>query len=295
MKHSPDIKESVHGRFPFFFLLAAVLALWGCEQSQPAGRVVARVNNSVLTMEMIRERVDSNRVLNETDIRQFVNRWITNELLYQESLQKGIENTDVIERKVEEARKQLSIAELLEQEVYAAAERSIQNSEVAAYYQSHSSEYMLSDDLVRLSVIIFNTNAAASRFRSSALGETGWDESVRIFHEDNGNGVVSYSDSLFFTQPSLYPPELWKVATALGMFEVSFPVNTSIGYVVMRSLGQYKKGTLSPIHYIQNDIRHRLTMERRQQRYQEYIQRLRTKHTVQYMYTAADSNAQGGL
>lgn len=295
MRNIPDIKESACGRFPFFFLLLAITAFAGCEQSPPAGRAVARVNNSVLTMEMIREQVDTGRVLNETDIRQFVNRWITNELLYQESQQKGIENTDAIERKVAEARKQLSIAELLEQEVYAAAEKSIQNSEVAAYYQEHSDEYLLSDDLVRLSVIIFNTNAAASRFRSSALGEIGWDESVRIFREDAAGGVASYSDSLFFTQPSLYPPELWKVATALGMFEVSFPVNTSIGYVVMRSLGQYKKGTLSPIHYVQNDIRHRLTMERRQQRYQEYIQRLRTKHSVQYMYTAADSSAQEGL
>lgn len=295
MKHSPDIKESVRGRFPLFFSLLLVAALTGCEQDRQQEQVVARVNNSVLTMEMIRERVDSARVLDETDIRQFVNRWITNELLYQESLQKGIENTDGIERKVEEARKQLSIAELLEQEVYAAAERSIHNSEVAAYYQSHSNEYLLSDDLIRLSVIIFNSNTSASRFRSSALGEMGWDESVRMFRTDTGSGVVSYSDSLFFTQPSLYPPELWKVATALGMFEVSFPVNTSIGYVVMRSLGQYKKGTLSPIHYIQNDIRHRLTMERRQQRYQEFIQRLRTKHTVQYLYTTPDSTAQGEM
>jgi peptidyl-prolyl cis-trans isomerase C len=295
MKQLSAIKESAVRRFPFFFFLLLAATHHGCDQGEQSGQAVARVNSTVLTMEQIKAQSDPGRPLSETDIRQYVNRWITGELLYQEARQRGMDESESIKEKVDEARKQLAIAELLEQEVYAAAERSIQNSEVAAYYQAHSTEYLLKDDLVRLSLIILNTNSSATRFRASALGTTGWDESVNRFRLDASNGVVSYSDSLFFTQSSLYPPDLWKVATVLGMFEVSFPVNTSIGFVVMRSLGQFKKGTVAPIHYIQNDIRHRLAMERRQQRYQEFIQKLRNKHTVQYMYTTADTTAQEGM
>lgn len=285
-------KESALRRFPFFFLL--LLGLWpGCGESPSDGREVARVNNSVLTMDMIREQNDASHALTDDEIRQYVNRWITNELLYQEALQRGYHETETIRRKMDEARKQLSIAEMLEKEVYAAAEQTVTTGEIAAYYQQHSDEYMLREDLVRLSVIIFNTNDAATRFRASVLDATGWDESVNRFRSDPAAGVVSYSDSLYFTQSSLYPPELWKVATVLGMHEVSFPINTSVGFIVMRSLGQYKKGTLSPIQYINNDIRHRLAMERRQQRYQEFLQRIRTKHTVQYMYSTPDTSGIG--
>lgn len=286
-------KESVDRRFPFFFLVVALLTAAGCDRNAGGGTVVARVNNSVLTMEMIREQTDSVRTLQDDEIRQYINRWITNELLYQEAQQRGFDETESIQRKLSEARKQLAIAALLETEVYSAAEKSVTENEIAAYYQSHNGEYLLRDDLVRLSMVIFTGNDAAVRFRASALGTSGWQASVDQFRADAENGVLSTADSLFFSQPALYPPELWKVASILGMFEVSFPVQTSVGYVVMRSLGQFKKGSLSPLPYVHDDILHRLTMERRQQRYQEFLQQIRSKHTIHYSYSANDSTGIG--
>ncbi|KAB2923248.1 MAG: hypothetical protein F9K22_09480 [Bacteroidetes bacterium] len=273
--------------------LLLLLLLAGCTEPAPQGEVVARVNTTVLTTEMVRESAGPGRVLTDDEVRQYANRWITSQLLYEEAKARGYDETEGIRRKVEEARRQLAVAELLEREVYAAAEGSVSTTDVAMYYQQHTDEYLLKEDLVRLSVIIFRSSDAATRFRASALGGTGWDESVSRVRADPDAGVLSHSDSLFFTPASLYPPELWKVASILGMFEVSFPVNTSAGYVVMRSLGQYKKGSLSPIQYIADDIRHRLAMERRQQRYAEFLQGVRRKHTVQYQYSTPDTSGLG--
>ncbi|MBI2428429.1 MAG: peptidyl-prolyl cis-trans isomerase [Ignavibacteriales bacterium] len=281
-------------RFPFFFLCTACMIMYGCGEQQPQGRVVARVNDQVLTLEMIRAQSDTSRKPSDEEMKQFVNRWVTNELLFQEARQKGYDASEQIRQKVAEAHKQLSIAELLENEVYALAEKSITSDEVTSYYQTHPGEFTANEDLIRLTVAVFNRNDVATQFRAIALGPQGWVEAVAAFRSDLTKGMISYADSLFYSQSTLYPAELWKVAAILGYHEVSFPVKTSAGFFVIRQLGQYKKGTTVPLSYVEEEIRQRLAMERRQERYQEFIQQLRNKHTVQFMFSQTDSTAFGG-
>jgi parvulin-like peptidyl-prolyl isomerase len=294
MANAQGIKESGIARFPFFFFIIPLLFISSCGDNQQSDKVVARVDDQVLTMKMIKSEVDPSRILNESELQQFVNRWITNELLYQEARRRGYDESEEIERKVNEARKQLSVAELLEREVYSLAENSVQSSEIAKYFQEHSDEYVLKETMVKLSVAIFNQSEIANQFRSSALGPNGWDQSVDEFRRGGSPSMISYSDSLYFTQSSLYPPELWKVATVLGIDEVSFPIKTSVGFVVLRSLGQFKKGSLTPLDAVSDEIRRRLAMERRQELYQKFIQQLRNKHSVQFLVSAVDSVALGG-
>lgn len=266
----------------------------GCGEQQPQGRTIARVNDQVLTLDMIQAQNDTSKKLSDDEMKQYVNRWVTNELLFQEARQKGYDASEQIRRKVAEAHKQISIAELLENEVYALAENSITPDDVLSYYQTHSDEFSASENLVRLSVAVFNRSDVATQFRAIALGPQGWQEAAAAFRSDVTKGMISYADSLYFSQSTLYPAELWKVAAILGQYEVSFPVKTSAGFFVIRLLGEYKKGTTAPLSYVEEEIRERLAMERRQQRYQEFIQRLRNKHTVQFMFSQTDSTAFGG-
>ncbi len=282
---------SVFTRFPLFIFIITLFAA-GCTQKQTAENIVARVNNQILTMEMVRENSSGVDELTRDDIRQIANRWITNELLYQEAQQRGYDDAEHIQRKISDAKKQFCISELLENEVYSLAESTVRLDEIALYLQAHTSEFILRENLIKLSVIIFQSLESANRFRETALGVQGWNNSVIQFRTNSGNPIMSFRDSIFFTQSSLYPPELWKVANALGMFEVSFPVKTSIGFVIMCSLGQFKSGAPSPLQYVESEIRTRLAMELRQQRYQQFMQILRTKHTVQLMVATQDSLAQ---
>lgn len=284
-------EESVLIRFPLFILLVTIFAA-GCTQENSTENIVARVNNQTLTLEMVRENSNGVDRLTNDDIRQIANRWITNELLYREAQQRGYDAAEHIQRKVLETKKQLCISELLENEVYSLAENSVRSDEIALYFQSHNSEFILHENLVRLSVVIFQSLESANQFREAALGDQGWNSTVSLFRQNSSNPIMSFRDSVFFTQSSLYPPELWKVANALGMLEVSFPVKTSVGFVVMRSLGQFKIGAPSPLQYVESEIRSRLTMELRQQRYQQFIQTLRNKYTVQLMISTQDSLTQ---
>ncbi|MDD8017257.1 MAG: peptidylprolyl isomerase [Bacteroidota bacterium] len=281
-------------RFPFFFIILCSVLFSSCNQKEEAGQIVARVDDQVLTLAMVQAQIDPSRNLTDAELRQFVNHWVTNELLFQEAHQRGYDNSEDIQRKVSDARKQFSIASLLEKEVYSLAENSVQPNDITAYFQTRKDDFILKEDMVWLSMAVFNQTTPANQFRASSLGPKGWHTSVDEFQSEIKNGFLSFSDSLFFTSSSLYPPELWKVATALGKFEVSFPVKTSVGYIVIRSLGTFKKNTPTPVKYVEGEIRRRLAMERRQERYQNFIQQLRTRHTVQFMISTTDSVTRGG-
>lgn len=281
-------EESVP-RFPLFFLLFLLLFTAGCTTTEENGTVVARVNDRALTLESIRANSDPSQQLTQSEIQQYANRWVINELLFQEAQQRGYDESEQIRAKVEDALKQLTIADLLEKEVYSVAESAVRQNEIASYFQSHYTEFILQENIARLSVAIFSEIDPANQFRTAALGPQGWNASVELFGTDPAKGMIAYNDSTYYTQSSLYPPELWKVAGALGMLEVSFPVKTSVGFVVIQSLGQYKSGSNAPLAFVEPQIRSRLAMQLRQQRYQQYIQSLRTKHAVQMMVAAEDS------
>lgn len=293
MKRIFDMKESVTTRFPFFFLIGALMMVYGCgEQRQE--NIIARVNDKVLTLEMVYASLDTSKKPSDAELRQVVNRWVTNELLFQEAKRKGYDTDEELRKKLTEAYKQLSIVTLLERDVYAATEQSVTGNDVASYYQAHSAEFTLPDDLILISVAVFLRNDDAVQFRASALATEGWNTSIRRYQSDTTKGLISYSDSLYFSPSTIYPSTLWKVATILGRNEVSFPVKTSVGYVVIRLLDFYRKGTAAPLSYCENDIRQRLVMERRQQRYEEFLQQIRKKYTVQFMYSHRDTSVFGG-
>jgi hypothetical protein len=282
-------REESAVRFPLFVFTVVLFLTGGCAEREQNGTVIARVDNQTLTMEMIKENVDTARTLTQNDIQQYANRWVTSELLYQEAQQRGYDISEQIKQQVNNARKQFSIAQLLENEVYALASNEVRKEEIASYFQNHSDEFILHETLIQLSVVIFKDFEPANQFRTTVLNTGEWNRTIEQFRSDPAKRLMSYSDSIFYNRSSLYPQELWKVAGALGMSEVSFPIKTSVGQVILRSLGQFKENAVAPLHYVEDDIRNRLAMEHRQKRYQQFLQELRSKHTVTMMVAGADS------
>lgn len=282
------LREGSVRRFPLFLFLLA-LAVASCTAPQPSGTPVAQVNDRVLTMEMITAATANGQEPTPAEARAYARRWVTTELLYQEAQQRGIDASEPIQQKLTEARRQLSIAELLEKEVYALAAQEVRREDVAEYFQKHSEDFTLHETLIRLSVAIFHEQDQANAFRSAAISGGDWNAAVEQFRTDPAKGMMSCTDSIFYTRSSLYPQELWKVAGALGMSEISFPIKTSVGQIVLRSLGQFKENTVAPLAYVETEIRNRLAMERRQERYRQFLQQLRSKHTVTMMLAGSDS------
>lgn len=240
---------------------------------------MAKVDDQPLTLEMVRGMVDTTRGISETQVKVLAEQWIVSELLYQEARKRGLDNSDDVVKKVEDARRQLTIAALLDREVLTGTSAGLGAVEIERYYNNHKEEWRLPGTVRRLSFAVFADLDDAKEFRSGAIEGRGWVESLKKFR--NSNKLISSTDSMFYTSAELYPAELWKVAQSLGVDEVSFPVKTSAGYFVLILLGEYPEGTAAPLAYVEDEIRNRLLIDQRQKRYVEFIEQLRRQHTVQ--------------
>ena len=91
------------------------LVLINCEKGKE-GKVVTRVNNQVLTEEDIEKEIppESEGKITLDQKREYVRRWIRNELLYQEAKKTGIDQQEDIQWKIEQITKDFVVTNFLE-------------------------------------------------------------------------------------------------------------------------------------------------------------------------------------
>ncbi len=261
----------------------------GCRKAEPPQTPVARIDNQTLTLESIRAQLDTTRGISEVQLQEYIRRWINNELLYREALRRGLNNDSQIAEQVEEARRQLLINALLEQEIYTAESMESTREEVERYFHEHLAEFALSTDVASVSYALFALRDAANAFRARVLGGMGWNDALReVASEEGGQTLLGRVDSAYVTQATLLPPELWRVAAAIKIGEPSFPVRTNDGYYVLIVWRFNRRGETANVGYVENEIRNRLALERRQRLLEELLENLRSKHAVEILVQQAE-------
>jgi hypothetical protein len=225
---------------------------------------------------------------------EYVNQWIINELLYQEALRRGIPETDGFQKQVNATRRSLAIAGLLERELYSISDTLlVSNDSVFAYFKSSGSAFVLHEDVVLTSYVLFSERDPANAFRSRVLRGTSWSEAVREAENDTveQSPLLQVATRQYFTQSSLYPPELWKLARSLGREELSFVVKAEPGYYVLKVHSIKHQGDLPDLDYVRNEVRERLLIEQRRIRYERLIADLRARHSVDIRVMHIDTTA----
>ncbi len=252
----------------------------GCQPREPRSGYVARVGDSFLTTDEIEN--DSTRKSSAAMIRQEAARWVNNELLFQEARRQGLENSEKVQRQVREARKQLSIEALLQKEIYGDTIHIAEDS-ISTYFKSHPEEFLLREDVVLVSLVAFTDRGKANSFRAKIFRGAQWDSVLSTFENDTAaqKSISSSTSAKYYTQQTLFPAELWRVAMNLPSGETSFPVRTQGAFVVIQTHAKFRHGTGAPLDLVRNEIRQRLTINARRQRYAELIAHLRSQYEVE--------------
>ncbi len=95
--------------------------------------------------------------------------------------------------------------------------------------------------------------------------------------------ILARVDSTYYTQSTLMPVELWRVASASTKPEPSFPVRTNEGFYIVITWKLNHQGQVADRAYVEKDIQSRLTIERRRRALDAMIETLRSKHAVEFM------------
>jgi hypothetical protein len=259
-----------------------VLTAIGCSNNVQDKTPVARIDNQTLVLEEIRAHIDTSREPSETQIQQYIQRWLTEESLYREAIDRGLDHTDEMNQKVEDVRRQLSINALLEKEVYSRQPDIFAAQEIRQYYDAHLKEFNVLHDMALVSYALFKNRDAATEFRNLILKGTPWNAALN----QQSQSVMARVDSTYRTQATLQPAELWRVASTSTGHEFSFPISTEHGYYILVVWKFIKEGQTTDLTLVEQEIRGRLTVERRRQLFNQLVQTLRAKHAIQVFVSA---------
>lgn len=264
-------------------LALTAVVLIGCGKREPPRTPVARIDAETLTLEDIAARFDTTRDISDAQMQAYVQRWITDELLYREAVRRGLDQQAHIAAQLQDIRRQLVINALLEEEVYTGKPEEISSDDVRRYYEEHRNEFILTNDVVLVSFVLFLDRETANAFRLAVLRGTPWSEALQAIRQDPAlrGAIVSSIDSMYFTQQTLVPVELWRAAMGIGIQSPSFPIRTEEGFYVLMVWRMGRQGQFAELPYVESEIRSRLTIERRRKLYDRLLENLRARHAVE--------------
>lgn len=272
-------------------LVLLLLFLASCKKQESARTPLARVDNETLTLEFVRSMLDSASHPTPAQIHEFTQRWIVNELLYREALRRSLHESPDVQARVESARRQLLVGALLDEVARsAAAEPGL--DEITRYYADHKNDFVLSQDVVLLSLALFREREAANAFRTAVLRATPWASALQQIQSDSlqATSLVARVDSAYHTASTLLPVELWRVASIAQRGEPSFPIRTDDGFYCLIVWKQMRAGQIADLEYVNQDIRNRLLMERRRQAIDSLVENLRSRHIVEVLADGVSSD-----
>lgn len=265
-----------------------VVLLAGCSREAERPPYVARVDESVLTED---DLAASRNSPGDVHSREFINNWVTTELLYQEAVRRGLANSVDLQRQLEAVKKQFAINALLEEELYASDTALASDAAIAAWYDSTKNAFLLKEDVVSMSYALFAERDAANAFRARLLRSIPWSSAVAVLQSDSllRPLLLQIATRQYFTHSNLYPEELWKLSRTLAREEVSFVLKTDAGYYVLVAHGVQRTGEIPDLEYVRNEIRDRILIAERRANYEKLLKNLRSTHSVEIHIAPVDS------
>jgi len=252
---------------------------------------MARVGSDTLTLDEALSHIDTTRGDRNVQLRQYIASWINSDLLFQEARRKGVDNSENVNNQLEEIRRQLANQSYLEQYVYHDT-AAIPDDTLRAYFERHAAELVVPEDVKQLNIALLNSREKASAFAASVSQGTPWNASIAALMKDTGSAstLVSASGGKYYTSHTIVPQELWRVTQSLAPSEVSFPVKTGSGYVVVQVLRTYKQGASSPFELARDEIIQRMLLDRRRKKYDELLATLHHRYSVQVYFSSSNDS-----
>lgn len=255
------------------------MAVWaGCARDTADQHYVARVDGAVLTLEQLRERTGADTV---NAAGEYVAEWVTSELLYQEARRRGLVDADEVMKQVEEARRQFAVNALLEREVFSTDTTSLGIDVLMREFEQQRESYRLREDVANISYAMFGERDAANAFRSKLLRGMAWQDALDSVNAEMPDALLRSAHRGYFTQGNLYPEELWKATRALRKEDVSYAIGSQAGYGVMIVHSTKAQGEIPDFEYVREEVRSRVLLRLRREKYKRLLARLRTQHEIE--------------
>lgn len=266
-------------RLPYGLL--AIVLMSGCSSRQDYGDFVARVGDATLTREQLTLILDKRTyALDSTEAAsQIIEQWTTNELLFQEALQRGLRNDPEVIRLLSENERSVLISALVN-DLYEEDEESVSEGAIHTYYEQHRDQLVLREPYIHVWYITVPESEDTSTLTDSLREAATQDDFFRLVDAFALEPDVSMtmSDSYYpLAQLFSQVPGMQHQLAGLEPGAMAQPVTHNGVHHLVRLVDRVNAGALPELEMIRPDIMRRVQIESRKQLFARQVQRLRTQ------------------
>jgi hypothetical protein len=249
--------------------------------------VLVTVNDESLTeREFIYFLPDDYRsVLTTEELQEYLDRWITTQLLYDEGIRSGVVVSSDIEARLQQYRKDLVADQLIQKVIQDRAV--VSNNEVLAYYEAHANEYLTE---FRVSHILVTTLEDAQKVKQQ-LGKRSFAYLARKNSIDKHSGA---GGDLGYLSKGNMLPAFEDVVFDMKMGEVSDIIESEFGYHLLKIVDVRDARVKLAFEDVKNEIANNLMLRKREAVYDSLVTALRTRADVRIMDRAFDLGVSNG-
>ncbi len=260
-----------------FLIFFAAALISGCGKENKKIDYIAKVNNSYLTKDEFLKLAasDNNKNFHSAEI---IRNWINRELLFQEAKSEGIDKKKEFQKIIEDAKKDLAIAELLKNH-YDDLDFKVDQNELDEYFSLHKDEFKTVDEFYKINFISFTNEDKAVQFRSTVL-ESNWSKALIAFKGEPSINIEK--TNWFVSEYEIEPIILLRLITELNDDEVSIvlPDDQNM-YLIVQLIQKFEKGIVPPFNLINKNVEKRFMAEKKETAIRDYIKELYSKNEIE--------------
>jgi hypothetical protein len=248
----------------------------GCGTPPQPQSFVARVGNATLTEADIAQLLQNRPAfLDSADaVSQIIEQWVTNELLYQEALARGLRGDPDVRRLLSDNERSVLINALVTRVMDTEIGEGPDEAAIQTYYEQHREQLALREPYVRVRHLIYDHPDTAQ-------------VALRLLEESSTARlpVPSTGARSNINQDSFYPerhvfaatPELGGLLIGASVDDVRLVVTSDSMVHVVHLLERLPQGSIPSREMVRDDIRERVMIDMRKQLYSRQVERLRTR------------------
>lgn len=252
----------------------AVVFYAACDNPSEKSPIIARVGEAELTKADLAVQLPFDLEGGSgTASSNFVENWVRQELLYQEAVERNLDENVRIQHLFEQTRRDLLVAALLDSE-FEGREVAVTEPMVKGYYQEHREEFLRSEKELRVRhILVASARDAQARRQDLVQGSYSFEEVARA-HSLDEKSKFSGGDLGYFSPEE--NPVLWDACHELVLNRLSKPVRTQYGYHIFEVLDRQEEGTVKDLEQVRPHIVEILVRSEHRQRLERFVEQLKS-------------------
>jgi len=258
-------------------LTVLAVSFVGCAKGTDREVLVRIDRNHAITLRDFNERIaklpERYQELIKKNKRQFLDEVIIDTILYKEAIRQRLDSDEEVKEVVEEAKKKILIARLLQNDLE--GEDMVSDTEIDDYYTANKEKFAM-PEVLRASHILVRTESGAKDVLDELSDGANFEELARTRSIDPSAKIDG--DIGFFTKGQLVP-EIEDACFEMKPGEISGVVKTKFGYHIIK-LTERREPRVKELAEVRDAIKQTILRLKKRMLFQQYVAKLKEKSTI---------------